>query len=202
MDDLEKQYNTFYVTSSFVHHLVAIFELKLELQSANTQLWSKSPILCDLEIWRMTLKNNMAHLLCHIKIFPPVHCHMWIQTGFTVWKRLNRILESVTLTFDRWPLHFAWTSLMPMVITPENVMAKRWWEHSEKGVTDGQTERSVLRAASYQLKTAFHTPREIQVLFLLYIVHGRLDSDIAVSHIHTDLSRIDKLKTWHKHCQL
>ena len=34
----------FYATSSFVHHLVAIGEFKLELQSGNAQFWSKSTI--------------------------------------------------------------------------------------------------------------------------------------------------------------
>ena len=54
----------FYATSNFVHHFVATGEFKLELQSGNTQFGSKSTIFwpCDLEIWRMTLKNNRGHL--------------------------------------------------------------------------------------------------------------------------------------------
>ena len=61
----------FYATSSFVHHFVAIGEFKLELQSGNTQCGSNSAILapCDLEIWRMTLKNNRAPLLSNIKLY-------------------------------------------------------------------------------------------------------------------------------------
>ena len=56
MNDLEKQ-----ATSSFVHHFVAIGEFKLELRSPETPnlgqlLHFLEP--CDLEIWRMTLKNN------------------------------------------------------------------------------------------------------------------------------------------------
>ena len=66
---------------------------------------------------------------------------MWIQTGVTVRKRLSWVVTSVTLTFDLWPWPFAWTSLLSLVITPENFMMIRWWEHSEKGVTDGQTDR-------------------------------------------------------------
>ena len=44
----------FCATSSFVHHLMAISELKLELQSGNAQFGSKSAtfFLCDLEIWQ------------------------------------------------------------------------------------------------------------------------------------------------------
>ena len=96
---------------------------------------------CDLEIWRMTLKNNRAPLLTIIKLYASFHHHMWIQTGVTVRKRLSWVLTSVTLTFDLWPWPFAWTSLLSLVITPENFMMIRWWEHGEKGVTDGQTDR-------------------------------------------------------------
>ena len=198
----------FYFTSSFVHHFVAIGELQLELQSGNAQFGSKSAIfvLCDLEIWQMTLKNNSTHLLCYfklcasfrshwwihtgvttrkrliwvkiddffsrvtlkidrwpwknnrapllsnIKLCASFHRHMWIQTGVTVRKRLNWVLTSVTLTFDIWPWPFAWTSLLSMVIPLENFMMIRWQEHSEKGVTDGQTDRSIRRAAWSQLK--------------------------------------------------
>ena len=95
---------------------------------------------CDLEIWRMTLKNNRALLLSIIKLYASFHHHMWIQTGVTVRKRLSWVLTSVTLTFDLWPWPFAWASLLSLVITPENCMMIRWWEHGEKGVTDGQTD--------------------------------------------------------------
>ena len=70
------------------------------------------------------------------------------------------VFTSATLTFDLWPWPFAWTSLLSMVITPENFMMIQWKEHSEKGLTDrrtdrrtdGRTDRSVLRAAWSQLK--------------------------------------------------
>ena len=115
---------------------------------------------CDLEIWRMTLKNNRAPLLCCFQLCAWFHCHMWIQTGVRVRKRLSWVLTSVTLTFDLWPWPFAWTSLLTMVITPENFMMIRWWEHGEKGVTDrrtdrqtdGRTENTICRAAWSQLK--------------------------------------------------
>ena len=44
----------FYVASSFVHHFTAMLEFKLELQSGNTQFWSKSMIFFS----RVTLKFN------------------------------------------------------------------------------------------------------------------------------------------------
>ena len=104
----------------------------------------------------MTLKNNRAPLLSNIKLCASFHHHMWIQTGVTVRKRLSWVLTSVTLTFDLWPWPFAWTLLWSLVITPENFMMIRWWEHSEKGgtdgQTDGQTDNTICRAAWSQLK--------------------------------------------------
>ena len=125
---------------------------------------------CDLEIWWMTLKNNRAPLLSIIKLYASFHHHMWIQPGVTVRKWLSWVLTSVTLTFDLWPWPFAWTSLLSLVITPENFMMIRWWEHSQKGVTDRdrqtdgqtdrqtdrQTENTIHRAAWSQLKTIGH----------------------------------------------
>ena len=76
----------FYATSSFVHHFfVAISGFKLEIQSGNTHFGSKSMFFepCDLEIWRMTLKNNRAPLLSNIKLCASFHYHMWTQTGFS-----------------------------------------------------------------------------------------------------------------------
>ena len=104
----------------------------------------------------MTLKNNRTHLLSNIKLCASFNRYMWIQTGVTVRKRLSGVMTSVTLTFDLWPWPFGWTSLLSMVITPENFVMIRWQEHGEKCVTDGQTDGrtdwSVLRAAWSQLK--------------------------------------------------
>ena len=41
---------------------------------------------------------------------------------------------------DLWPWPFAWTSLLLLVITPENFMMIRWWEYSQKGMTDRRTD--------------------------------------------------------------
>ena len=60
---------------------------------------------CDLEIWRMTLKNNRAPLLSNIKLYALFHHHLWIQTGVTVRKVLSWVVNSVTLTFDLELLH-------------------------------------------------------------------------------------------------
>ena len=83
----------FYAISSFVQHFVAIGEFKLELQSGNAQSGSNSTIFepCDLEIWRMTLKNKRAHLLCYFKLCAAFRTHWWIQTLVTVRKRSIRV---------------------------------------------------------------------------------------------------------------
>ena len=104
---------------------------------------------CDLGIWRMTLKNNRAPLLSIIKLYASFHHHMWIQTGVTVRKWLSGVLTSVTLAFDLWPWPFAWTSLLSLVIIPENFMMIRWWEHGGTGVTDGQTDRQTDRQTDW-----------------------------------------------------
>ena len=92
----------FYATSSFVQHFIAIGEFKRpETPNLGQIWWFLAP--CDLEIWRMTLKNNRAPLLSNIKLYVPFHHHMWIQTGVTVRKRLSWVMTSVTLTFDLWP---------------------------------------------------------------------------------------------------
>ena len=69
---------------------------------------------------------------------------------------------------DLWPWPFAWTSLLSLVITPENFMMIGWWEHSQKGVTDrrtdgrtdrrtdGRTDWTIHRAAWSQLKKWRH----------------------------------------------
>ena len=100
----------FYATSSFVLHFAAIGEFKLELQSGNAQSGSNMTILepCDLEIWRMTLQNNRAPLLCYIKLCASFHTHWWFQISVTVRKRSIRVkiddfFSRVTLKFDGWP---------------------------------------------------------------------------------------------------
>ena len=119
--------------------------------------WFLAP--CDLEIWRMTFKNNRAPLLSNIKLYVSFHHHMWFQTEVTVRKRLSWVVTFVTLTFDLWPWPFAWTLPWSLVITPENFMMIRWWEHCQKGVTDrqtdGQTDWTIHRAAWSQLKKIF-----------------------------------------------
>ena len=96
---------------------------------------------CDLAIWRMTLKNDTVPLLINVELYASFHHHMCIQTGVTVRKHLSWVVTSVTLTFNLWPWPFARTLPWSLLITPENVMMIRWWEHNQKGVTGGRTDR-------------------------------------------------------------
>ena len=111
------------------------------------------------EIWRMTLKNNRAPLLWYSKLCGSFHSQWWFQTGVTVRKRLHGVMTSVTLTFGLWHRPFAWTSLLSMVITPENFMMIRWEEHSEKGVTDRHTYRQTDRQTDIDIQTDRRTGR-------------------------------------------
>ena len=63
---------------------------------------------CDLEIWRMTLKNNRAPLLCHFKLYASFRSHRWIQAGVRIrkrpiWVKIDDFLSRATLKFDVWP---------------------------------------------------------------------------------------------------
>ena len=62
----------------------------------------------DLEIWRMTLKNNRAPLLCYFKLYASFRSHRWIQAGVTVrkrpiWVKIDDFFSRVTLKFDVLP---------------------------------------------------------------------------------------------------
>ena len=66
-------------------------------------------VTCDLEIWRMTLKNDRAPFLCCYKLCASFHRYQWIQTRLTVWKRpiwvkINVFLSHLTLKNNRAPL--------------------------------------------------------------------------------------------------
>ena len=145
--------------------------------------------LCDLEIWRMTLKNNRAPLLSNIKLYASFHHHMWIQTGVTVRKRWSWVVTLCDLDlFDLWPddLFTAWTLLWSLVITPDNFMMIRWWEHSQKGVTDrrtdgqtdGQTENTICRAAWSQLQT---------IGLLFYVTSSFVHHFVAIGEFKLEL---------------
>ena len=82
--------------------------------------WSYSPetlnsgqnrrffVLCDLDIWWITLENKRAPLLYYTKLCASFQIHRWIQIGVTVrkrsiWVKIGNFLSCVTLKFDGWP---------------------------------------------------------------------------------------------------
>ena len=141
----------------------------------------------------MTFKSNRAPLLSIIKLCASFHCHMWIQTGVTVRKRLSGVMTSVTLTFDLWPWPFAWTSLLSMVITSENFTMIRRQEHSEKDVTDrrtdgwtdGQTDWTIHRAAWSQLKTTWY------ILIIIEALAGlQMKVNAVLNNFHNFISNL------------
>ena len=63
---------------------------------------------CDLEILRMTLKNNRASLLCYLKLCVSFRTQWWFQIWVTVrkrpiWVKCDDFFSRVTLKFDGWP---------------------------------------------------------------------------------------------------
>ena len=79
----------FHATSSFLNYLVAIVELKFELQSGNAEFGSNSTIFRV--VWPLNLiddlENNRAALQCYFKLCASFCSHWWIQTCVTVRKR-------------------------------------------------------------------------------------------------------------------
>ena len=63
---------------------------------------------CDLEIWRITLKNNWAPLQCYFKLCASFRSHRWFQTADTVrkrpiWVKFDDFFSRVSLQFGIWP---------------------------------------------------------------------------------------------------
>ena len=75
--------------------------------------------LCDLEIYKMTLKNSRALLLFFFKLCASFLSHLWIQTGVTVQKRPNWDKICFDLCdLDLWPL--TWTFSMDITFINSN----------------------------------------------------------------------------------
>ena len=132
----------FYATSSFMHHFVAIGEFKLELQSGNAQFGSKSTIFRALKFdgwpWKQEGTSSKQHQALCIISLPYVNSNWSYGPETAKWGH-------DLCDLDLRPWHFAWTSRRLMVITPENFVMIRWWEHSEKDVTDWRTDRQTDR---------------------------------------------------------
>ena len=144
----------FSVTSSFVQHIGAICEFKLELRSGNPKFGSNSVIFCPLWPWNLTddIEKRQG-------IYPILHQALCILSSPYVNSNWSYSPETanlgfdlfVTLTVDLLPWPFVWTSLLSMVITPEYFMMIRCDEHCKKvwrkdGRTGRRTGRQTERA--------------------------------------------------------
>ena len=133
MYDLKQRIRRLFCTSSsFVHHFVAIHELKLDLKSGNAQFRSKLSIFWTVWPWNLMddLENKRAPLLHHLKLCASFHSHQWIKTGVMIRKHPNGgkiCFAWWDLALSRWP--FAWTSLLSELKTSENFIVIRWCEH-------------------------------------------------------------------------
>ena len=133
----------FNATSSFVHHFLAIGEFKLALQSGNAQSGSNLTIFTAVWPWNLTddlekQKGTSSKQHQAICIFSSSYVNLnWSYSPETV------KLGCDLCDLDLWPLTltFSMDLTLSLVITPENSMMIRWWEHSQKGVTDRQTDR-------------------------------------------------------------
>ena len=87
----------FYATWSFVHHFKAINEFKLELQSGNTQVGSKSTIFCPVWLWNLIddLEKTIGHLFYVALSF----VHNFIAIGES---KLSYSLETLN-SVQNWP---------------------------------------------------------------------------------------------------
>ena len=95
-----------FALSSFVQHFIAIGEFKRK--TANLGQIRRFLEPCNLEIRRMTLKNNRASLLCYFELCASFRSHRWFKTWVTVrkrpiWVEFDDFQSRVTLKFDVWP---------------------------------------------------------------------------------------------------
>ena len=89
----------FKVTQANLRDLIATTGLVIFLKlDSNHQFFG----LCDLEIWWMTLKNNGAPFLYHIKLCASFQSHRWIQTELQ--SRNTKIWVKIGDFFPVWPL--------------------------------------------------------------------------------------------------
>ena len=154
-------------------------------------------VQCDLGIWWMTLKNDTASLVWHIKL----QCIISLPYVNSNWSYGQ---ETANLGFDLcdldlWPL----TLIFCMDITLVNGNhsweiswwygdKKRWQEHCNKGVMDGRTDWSALRASWLQLKNM--CIKWIDFCFFVLICHYLKFKHQFLAHLNFHLAHC--LQQW------
>ena len=144
----------------------------------------------------MTLKNNRAPLLSNIKLCASFHHHRWIQTGVTVRNQLSWVLTFMTLTFDLWPWPFAWTSFLSLVITPENFMMIRWWEHSKQERLKRWNTLGCLNQYAAQNSKYVRPPIPSQPPTQKVFFQGHTQYDPTMKHSHCETVYAKELFQW------
>ena len=88
---------------SFVHYLVAIGQLNLELQFGNAKFGWKSASFCPVWFWHLRddLKNNRVPLLGYFKLCISFRSHLFIQARVTVRKLPIRV--KISIFCPMWP---------------------------------------------------------------------------------------------------
>ena len=131
----------YYVASSFMHHFIAIREFKLKLQPGNAQFGSKSAIYCP--VWPWNLMDDPEQQYATSRKHHQALCIIpssYVNSNWSYSPETPKLGYDLC-DLDLWPWPFAYTSLLSLLITPENFVMIRWWKHSQKGVTDRQADR-------------------------------------------------------------
>ena len=102
---------------------------------------------------------------------------------------------SVTLTFNLWPWPYAWTSLLSLVITPENFMIQ-WWEHGEqerlkRRNTLGCLDQYAAQNSKYARRPIPSQPPTQKVFFQWYTQY-----DPTMKHSHCATAYAKELFQW------
>ena len=146
-------------------------------------------MFCPVWPWNLMddLENNRTTFQCYFKLCASFRSHWWIQTGVTVRIRLSWVLTSATLTFDLRPWLFAWTSLLSLVITPENFMMIWWWEHSQQERLKGRNTLGCLDQYAAQNSKYARPPIPSQppTQKVFFQWHTQYDPTMKHSHCET-----------------
>ena len=108
------------------------------------------------------------------------------------------VVTSVTLTFDLWPWPFAWTLPWSNVITPEKFMMIRWCEHSQKGVTDGQTDRQTDGQTDRRTENTIHRAAWSQLKIVMERGMGTFIHLRGICHDVPIMFKFSHLAKWKK----
>ena len=146
----------------------------------------------------MTLKKNRAPLLCCFQLCAWFHCHMGIQTGVRVRKRLSWVLTYVTLT-----LPLTLTFCMDITFDHGNnswkfhddTMMGTWWKRCDRR-TDRQTDRRTDRQTDglNQSYSCLVAAKNIKMSTLLAICEG--NSPVTSEWTAQRATNMEKASFW------